>query len=93
MVVDRGLGRVALKARGGYLTVGGDGDVSFDATTAGTAETFQWIETFSGDLVLMSLKTDRYLRIDPATHEVAADSPGPLPDGSDGDRFTWSATG
>jgi beta-xylosidase len=90
-VADRGLGRVALKAGGRYVSVGGDGAVSFDARTAGTAETFQWMETFGGDLILMSLKTNRYLRIDPTTQRITADSPGPLPDGSDGDRFSWTA--
>jgi len=90
-VVDKGLGRVALKARGGYVSVGDDGGVSFGAKSAGAAESFQWMETFGGDLILMSLKTNRYLRIDPATQKVTADSPGPLPDGSDGDRFRWTA--
>ena len=39
----------------------------------------------------MSLLTNRFLRIDPHGGRVAADSPGPLPDGSDGDRFDWRA--
>ncbi len=90
-VVDMGLGRTALRGHGGFVSVGGDGAVSFDATTAGRGETFQWMETFGGDLILMSLKTNRFLRIDPATQKITADSPGPLPDGSDGDRFNWAA--
>jgi hypothetical protein len=38
----------------------------------------------------MALATNRFLRIDPATRRIVADSPGPLPDGSDGARFRWS---
>jgi hypothetical protein len=48
------------------------------------------METLDGDVVLLSLRTHRYLRVDPATRAVTADSPGPLPDGSDGTRFTWA---
>jgi hypothetical protein len=40
-------------------------------------------------LVLMSLRTHRFLRIDPQSRRIVADSPGPLPDGSDGVRWTW----
>lgn len=57
------------------------------------ARTFQWIETPTGELALMALATNRFLRIDPATRTLRADSPGPLPDGSDGVRFTWRAAG
>jgi xylan 1,4-beta-xylosidase len=52
-------------------------------------DAFQWIETPNGDLVLMSTKTNRFLRFDTATKKLVADSPGPLPDGSDGVRFEW----
>jgi hypothetical protein len=51
---------------------------------------FQWIETPTGELVLMSLATNRFLRIDPASGAIRADSPGPVPDGSDGVRFVWT---
>lgn len=88
-VVDQKLGRVALRAGRRYVTVGEDGRVTLAAGKAGTAQSFQWIETPTGELVLMSLVTDRFLRIDPQTGEIAADSPGPMPDGSDGDRFVW----
>jgi hypothetical protein len=57
---------------------------------SGTAQDFQWIETPTGELVLMSLATNRFLRIDPRTGDVRADSPGPMPDDSDGARFMWS---
>jgi beta-xylosidase len=88
-VHDRKLGRVALGEGGRWLTVAVDGSVTFTAGEPGDAETFQWMETPTGDLVLMSLRTNRFLRVDPFTNRLAADSPGPLPDGSDGARFQW----
>ena len=89
-IVDRRLGRVALRSGGRYVTVGKDGGVTLVAGQPRTAQTFQWIETPTGELVLMSLATNRFLRIDPQTAEIRADSPGPMPDGSDGARFVWS---
>ena len=88
-VVDRGLGRVALRGRDGFLSVGADGAVSQTQTGPDTAETFQWIETFTGELTLMSLSNHRYLGMDSATGKLVAASPGPLPDGKDGVRFDW----
>jgi hypothetical protein len=88
-VVNRSLGRVALKAPGGYVSVSGDGAVSLKAGAPGTAETFQWIETMTGELTLMSLETNRYLRVDFATGKLLADSPGPEPNGPPGVRFDW----
>ena len=41
----------------------------------------------------MSLLTHRFLRVDPATRAIRADSTGPLPDGSDGVRFAWTQAG
>jgi hypothetical protein len=49
------------------------------------------METPTGELVLMSLRTNRFLRIDPRTKHIVADSPTPLPDNSDGARFVWSS--
>jgi len=89
-VVDRKLGRVALAIGGRYVSVEAHGSLRLRSGKPGIAESFQWIETPTGDLVLMSLTTNRYLRIDPATRALSADSPGPLPDGSDGARFSWS---
>jgi len=60
------------------------------AGQSGTAQTFQWMETPTGELALMSLATNRFLRIDPQTGDIRADSPGPMPDDSDGARFVWS---
>jgi xylan 1,4-beta-xylosidase len=88
-VVDQNLGRVALCADSECISVADDGRVSFHAGTIGEGETFQWIETFTGDLTLMSLKTHRYLRANFNTGELTADCPGPEPTGPDGARFDW----
>jgi hypothetical protein len=60
-----------------------------ESGTPGTSETFQWIETFTGELTLMSLTTNRYLRIDFDSGALLADSPGPEPNGPEGVRFGW----
>ncbi|MDC7683543.1 glycoside hydrolase 43 family protein [Asticcacaulis sp. BYS171W] len=88
-VVDTKLGRVALKSGDRYLSVDGTGKVGLAAGTPGPAQSFQWIETPTGELVLMSLTTNRFLRLDPQTGAVTADSPGPQSDGKDGVRFVW----
>ncbi|MEJ7807614.1 MAG: hypothetical protein WKG03_17025, partial [Telluria sp.] len=90
-VKDMGLGRVALQSGKRHVHVAPDGAVSFAGATPGKAHSFQWIETPTGELVLMSLATNRYLRVDGATKTITADSAGPVPDGSDGSRFVWSA--
>ena len=59
----------------------------------GKAHSFQWIETPAGELLLMSLETNRYLRVDAVSKSITADSAGPLPDASDGSRFVWSVSG
>jgi beta-xylosidase len=88
-VRDMSLGRVALEHRGRFVSIAADGGATLTRSAPGDAESFQWIETPNGDLVLMSLATHRFLRIDPATRRIVADSPGPLPDGSDGVRFDF----
>jgi xylan 1,4-beta-xylosidase len=88
-VIDMGLGRVALRAGARVLSVRADGGVEAIEAAPGPNESFQWMETPTGETILMSLRTDRYLRIDRATGTVAADSPGPRPDGADGVRFRW----
>jgi hypothetical protein len=35
------------------------------------------------------IMTHKFLRIDPATGKILADSPGPISDNSDGARFDW----
>jgi hypothetical protein len=92
-VKDMGLGRVALQAGAAWASVDANGGIGMRKGQPGNAESFQWIETPTGELVLMSLVTNRFLRVDPATQALRADSPGPLPDGSDGVRFTWTTVG
>lgn len=89
-VIDRRLGRVALQNPAGFVSVAADGAVSFRPGAPGAAETFQWIETFTGELTLLSLATHRYLRLDPASATLSATSPGPTPNPNDGVRFSWS---
>jgi len=88
-VVDRKLGRVALRAGDACVSVAPDGAVALRRGAPDQAEAFQWVETFDGDLILMSLVTNRFLRVDPADGRILADSPGPRPDGKDGVRFMW----
>lgn len=95
-VVDRGLGRVALKQGNGYLSVtgeGGKGQIRLRTGAPTDAETFQWAETPYGDLVLLSLATHRHLRAAPDGSGVSADHPGPEPDRKDGSCFIWKVQG
>ena len=91
-VVDRGLGRVGLRAGSRYLSVTPQSDSSSTlALRAGPpsdGETFQWMETLYGDLMLMSLATHRYLRLEP-DGRVSSDSRGAEPDPNDGTALRW----
>ena len=90
IIMDMKLGRVALKSGRAFISVDREGRTKLEATQPGLEQSFQWIETPTGELVLMSLASNRFLRIDPKTQAIACDSPGPLPDGSDGARFLWA---
>jgi len=57
--------------------------------TPSDGETFQWMETLYGDVVLMSLATHRYLRVE-MDGAVTSDSRGPEPDPKDGTAMRWS---
>jgi beta-xylosidase len=95
-VVDRGRGRVALRAPGGWLSVATDGEASRVILTPGApgdAETFQWVETPYGDVALLSLATHRYLRVDPERGTLSADHRGPEPGRADGAQFRWVVGG
>ncbi|MCX6019941.1 MAG: glycoside hydrolase 43 family protein [Chloroflexi bacterium] len=89
-VVDRGLGRVALRMDDAYVSVPALDCVTLRAGEIGDAETFQWIETVYGDLMLLSLTTRRYVRIAPSTGIISADQPGPCSDRMDGVCLVWS---
>ncbi len=88
-VLDRGLGRVALRSGSGLVTVTSNGQLTVRPGVPGPAETFQWIETFTGELILMSLASHRYVRVDRDSGVLLADSPGPHPNGRDGVRWEW----
>jgi xylan 1,4-beta-xylosidase len=93
-VIDRGLGRVALQYGDGYVCVkapGNKGQVTLKTGEPNNAETFQWTENVYGDIMLMSLVTDRYIRIDPQDCAISADWPGPKPDRKDGSCLSWEA--
>lgn len=94
-VVDRGLGRVALRAGTRYVSITPQSDsasvVGLRAGPPRTAETFQWMESVYGDLLLMSLETNRYLRVEP-DGRVSGDSRGAEPDPNDGTALRWRAT-
>jgi hypothetical protein len=62
--------------------------VRLRAGTPGESETFQWMETLYGDVVLMSLATNRYLFIE-TDGRVTANSRGPEPDPTDGTALRW----
>lgn len=91
-VVDRGLGRVALQAGDRYVSVTPRSDststLALGAGPPGEGETFQWMETLYGDVMLMSLATHRYLRLEP-DGRVSSDSRGAEPDPNDGTALRW----
>lgn len=92
-VVDRGQGRVALKAVGGFVSVQSAGEVTLKDGAPGTAETFQWIETPTGELTLLSLVTNRYLQVHADGGTLSADHTGPARSRMDGCRLQWKPAG
>jgi len=94
-VLDRGRGRVALEAMdgNGFVTVVGAG-LSADVRLLkqeSDGSLFQWQDLLRGQCMLLSLKTHRYVGLDPATGEpYSADSPGARPDRRDGTAFVWA---
>lgn len=94
-ILDRGNGRVALQSvlDGGFVVVkglGGMAEVRIEKEEKGPASLFQWQDMLSGDLMLMSLSTHRYLFADPNQGSLSsADSPGTRPDRKDGTCFKW----
>jgi hypothetical protein len=65
-------------------------EVSLHAGPPGDGETFQWIETPYGDLILMSLRTHRYLRIE-RDGTVTSDGLGAEADPDDPVLLRWQA--
>jgi xylan 1,4-beta-xylosidase len=90
-VVDRGLGRVALRSGDAYLSAADPAKPAVLKKGEPTdAETFQWTENVYGDLNLLSLATHRHLRLAEDGTAVRADSPGPKPDRKDGSCWVWA---
>lgn len=88
-IEDQGLGRVSLRSGKQYVSVKNETKVTFTTGRVTSNETFQWMETLTGELILMSLHTQKFLRIDPATGKIFANGPGAISDNSDGVRFDW----
>jgi xylan 1,4-beta-xylosidase len=80
-VLDRGPGRVALEAMdgSGFVTVVGlglSGDVRLSKKET-DGSLFQWQDMLRGQCMLLSLRTHRYVGLDPLTGEpYSAESPG-----------------
>ena len=84
-VIDRGMGRVALQAAQGFVSVADSGSIEIRRGRPTGAETFQWIETPQGDLTLLSVVSNRYIRLAPEDKNVLANGAGirrNRPDGS-----------
>ncbi len=93
-VHDRGKGRVALEAMNGmgFITIVGVGlaaDVRLiKEETDGSL--FMWQDMLRGECMLLSLKTNRFVGLNPVTGELySADWPGTLPARKDGTVFEW----
>ena len=95
-VIDRGRGRVALQsvADGGYVTVtglGGPADVKVLPHLDEERSVFQWNHMMQGDVLLMSLATNRYLTASSHVGGLAsADSPGADPNRKGGATFIYT---
>jgi xylan 1,4-beta-xylosidase len=93
-IIDEGQGRVSLEAvnGGGFLTVVGEGlsgDVRLFKTKS-EGSIFQWQDMLRKQFMLLSLKTHRYVGLNPLTHEpYGADWPGTQPDRKDGTVLVW----
>ena len=89
-VINCELGRVALLVNNKYVSVSTDGQVTLKSCkTLGNNETFQWIQLERGDLVLLSLQTNRYLQLD-SKGTLNALKDNPSPNRKDGTRFEWN---
>ena len=94
-VLDRRNGRIALQsvADSGFVFVkglGGMAEVRIDKVEHGDSSLFQWEDMLTGDIMLMSIYTHRYLFADPFQRSLgSADSKGTTPDHKDGSCFIW----
>lgn len=94
-VLDRGQGRVALEALDGSGRVavrgsGAVGNVFVQPDAPDAATLFQWQDMLQGDVLLLSLVTNRGVVAAPHRGGLtAADSPGAAPDRREGACFRW----
>lgn len=82
------LGRVRLRSDSAAISVTAGGVMTLSGLQDPAATAFQWMETPTGEVVLMSLATNRFVHFAP-NGLARADSPGPAADGMDGTRFRW----
>ena len=87
-VLDRGLGRVTLRAGDRIVGVRDSGQLALMEEGPESGSLFQWTENVYGDVMLLSLSTHRHVRIDLETGAVRADCPGPQPDRKGGSCFS-----
>lgn len=98
-VLDRGTGRVALEALDGsglvaVLGEGGTGNVFVRPDAPDAATLFQWQDMLRGDVMFLSLVTNRHLLAPPNSGSLtSADSPGAAPDRREGSCFRWEVFG
>jgi beta-xylosidase len=93
-VLDRKLGRVALQSVGDgrLVTVTGLGEkgrVSLERDHGDASQSFQWTEMPRGDLLLLSVTSNRHLRINSDQNTVTADAPGATADRKCGSSLAW----
>jgi xylan 1,4-beta-xylosidase len=93
-VIDRGLGRVALKAASGqFVSAAPEGAVlkALSRKALTDAETFQWVNLMRGDTMLMSLVNHQYLATKPnQPGQVTVSTTGPTPARKGGECFKVS---
>lgn len=94
-VIDKGNGRIALQsvATGGFVSVkglAGMAEVRIEPDEKGESSIFQWQDMLNGDIMLLSLYSHRYLKVDPYAKSLSsADARGARPDHKSGACFKW----
>lgn len=92
-VLNRKKGRIAMKACDGrFVNVSGlgkEGVVLLDVRQLGGDQVFQWTEAPRGDLLLLSVRSHRYLRAVP-DGSIRADAPGAEFSRKNGASLAWT---
>ncbi len=92
-VLARPLGRVTLQSVAdnrvvGVTGLGAEGRIVLGTLREDDSQSLQWTEMPRGDLLLLSLTSNRYLQVNP-DGTVSADAPGAQSRGPNGASFTW----